>query len=128
MVMRIILCSSLTLIFACAKSPRFPLNRASTPELSASDIQYHVNYLASDSLEGRLAGTPGSEKAAAYITAEFKRFGLQPLGDNNGFEQKFDFIGGVKLGENNFLTLRRDGRDTSLALNTDFIPAGASAS
>lgn len=116
------------LLLSCEQPSRVPLNRASTPDLTASDVQYHVNYLASDSLEGRLSGTPGCEKAAAYITAEFQRLGLQPLGDDNGFEQKFDFIGGVKLGENNFLTLRRHGRDTSLTLNTDFIPAGASAS
>jgi Peptidase family M28/PDZ domain len=128
MVKRIILCSSLMLIFACAKAPRFPLNRASTPDLSANDIQYHVNYLASDSLEGRLAGTPGCEKAAGYIGAEFKRFGLQPLGDDSGFEQKFDFVGDVKLGPNNQLTFQCGGGDTTLAVNTDFIPAGFSAS
>jgi hypothetical protein len=116
------------LIWACAEAPRFPLNRASTPELSASDIQYHVNFLASDSLEGRLAGTPGAEKAAGYIAAEFKRFGLQPLGDNGGYEQKFGFTGDVKLGPNNRLTFRRRGADTTLAVNTDFIPAGFSAS
>jgi len=125
---RIILGSGLALFFACEEAPRFPLNRASTPELSASDIQYHVNYLASDSLEGRLAGTPGCEKAAGYITAEFTRFGLQPLGGNNGYEQKFDFVGEVKLGPNNQVTFQRSGDDTTLAVNSDFIPAGFSAS
>lgn len=128
MVKRIILCSGLALFCACAEAPRFPVNRASTPELSASDIQYHVNYLASDSLEGRLAGTPGSEKAAGYIAAEFTRLGLQPLGDDNSYKQKFDFVGDVKLGSHNQLTFLRNGDDTTLAVNTDFIPAGFSAS
>jgi acetylornithine deacetylase/succinyl-diaminopimelate desuccinylase-like protein len=128
MLKKILFCFFVALLSACEEPSRFPLNRASSPELTANDIQYHVNYLASDSLEGRLSGTPGNEKAAAYIAEEFKRFGLQPFGDNAGFAQKFDFIGGVNLGASNFLTLQRGGRDTSLALHTDFIPAGASAS
>jgi hypothetical protein len=119
----------LALLCACAELPRSPkLNRDSTPELAASDLQYHVNYLASDSLEGRLAGTPGCEAAASYIVAEFKRFGLQPLGENKRYEQAFDFVGGVRLGGNNRLTLRRGQQDTAFAVTTDFIPAGFSAS
>ncbi len=128
MLKQILLCSHLLLVYACGESSRVPLNRASTPALRAEDIQYHVNYLASDSLEGRLAGTPGNEKAAAYIAAEFKRFGLQPVGDNNSYQQKFDFVGDVKLGPNNQLTLQQGDGDTTLILNTDFIPAGFSAS
>jgi len=128
MLKRIVFCCLVALLSACEEPSRFPINRASSPELTANDIQYHVNHLASDSLEGRLSGTPGNEKAAGYIAEEFKRFGLQPLGDNTSFAQKFDFIGGVNLGASNFLTLQRGGRDTSLALHTDFIPAGASAS
>jgi Zn-dependent M28 family amino/carboxypeptidase len=116
------------LLCACEQPSRFPSNRASTPELAASDIQYHVNYLASDSLEGRLSGAAGCEKAAGYLAEEFKRFGLQPLGDNGSYEQKFDFVGGVNLGPGNQLTLWRDGSDTTLALKADFIPAGFSAS
>jgi Zn-dependent M28 family amino/carboxypeptidase len=121
-------CCLVLLIWACAEPSRLPQNQKSTPELTASDIQYHVNYLASDSLEGRLAGTPGCEKAANYLAAEFARFGLQPLADNNGYEQKFDFVGAVQLGDKNRLTLQRAGRDTTLLVNTDFIPAGFSAS
>jgi hypothetical protein len=115
------------LVWACGESTRFPRNPNSAAELTQQDIQYHVNYLASDSLEGRLSGTPGCEKAAGYITAEFKRFGLQPLGDRRGFEQKFDFVGSVNLGSNNHLTFRRGDRDTTLVLNVDFVPAGFSA-
>jgi len=114
--------------FACEKQSPLPINRTSTSELTASDVQYHVNYLASDSLEGRLSGTRGNEKAAAYIIAEFKRFGLLPLGDHDSHEQKFDFVGDVALDANNRLALHRGGSDTTLTIETDFIPAGFSAS
>ena len=69
-----------------------------------------------------------SQKAAGYIAAEFKRFGLQPLGDSGAFTQKFNFVGGINLGANNFLIFQRSGRDTALTLHTDFIPVASSAS
>jgi hypothetical protein len=128
MLKRIFFFGLAALLSSCETPVRFPINRASSPDLAARDVQYHVNYLASDSLEGRLSGTPGNEKAAGYIAAEFARYGLQPLGEKNGYEQRFDFVGGVNLGPNNRLTLQRAGRDTALALNIDFIPAGFSAS
>lgn len=38
----------------------------------------HVEYLASDALEGRLPGTPGYTKAAQYVASQFERVGLKP--------------------------------------------------
>jgi aminopeptidase YwaD len=128
MLKRIFFFSLAALLSSCETPARFPINRASSPDLAANDVKYHVNYLAADSLEGRLSGTPGNEKAAGYIAAEFARYGLLPLGEKNSYEQRFDFVGGVNLGPNNRLTLQRAGRDTALALNIDFIPAGFSAS
>jgi Zn-dependent M28 family amino/carboxypeptidase len=40
-------------------------------------------------MQGRLVGTPGSEKARAYILSRFKEIGLSPIGDK--FEQTFSF-------------------------------------
>ena len=40
----------------------------------------HVEFLADDGLEGRNVGTPGYEKAAAYVEAQFKDIGLTPGG------------------------------------------------
>jgi Peptidase family M28/PDZ domain len=37
-----------------------------------------VRYLASDSLAGRLIGTPGADSAAAYVSRRFKQSGLRP--------------------------------------------------
>ncbi len=37
-----------------------------------------VRYLASDSLGGRLIGTPGADSAAAYLARRFKQSGLRP--------------------------------------------------
>ena len=40
-----------------------------------------VDTLASPALEGRLAGSPGSDAAAQYIAEEFAAYGLLPVGD-----------------------------------------------
>ena len=43
-------------------------------------LERHLYYLASDSLQGRKAGTDDSRKAAAYIENEYRQMGLQPFG------------------------------------------------
>lgn len=102
------------------------VNRQSKPEISADDVRHHVNYLASDALEGRLSGTAGGAAAAKYIAAEFKRFGLTPIGDNGSYFQEFDFIGGVRLGRNNRMVV--EGATDTLAVGRDLIPVGFSDS
>src|SRR6476661_1555346 len=47
----------------------------------------HVQYLASDQLGGRDVGSPGFEKAAAYVAEQFERAGLQPGGEGNYFQR-----------------------------------------
>ncbi|WP_374388666.1 M28 family metallopeptidase [Sandaracinobacter sp.] len=46
----------------------------------------HVKVLADDNMEGRLTGTPGHERAAAYVANEFRKLGLKPAG-TDGFLQ-----------------------------------------
>lgn len=50
----------------------------------------HVQYLADDKLEGRGIGTEGFAKAAAYVTDQFQKAGLQPAGAQ-GYAQNVDF-------------------------------------
>jgi len=44
----------------------------------------HVRFLADDALEGRNVGTPGFEKAMAYVESQFRAIGLAP-GAGNGY-------------------------------------------
>jgi Zn-dependent M28 family amino/carboxypeptidase len=50
----------------------------------------HIEYLASDQLEGRGTGTEGFAKAATYVTDQFQKAGLQPAGEH-GYTQTVDF-------------------------------------
>ena len=69
-------------------------------------LEAHVTFLASDKLEGRRTGTPGEEKAAAYIAGEFEKkimaltFGSHetlPLEIHLITDQNDRFLGTVRL-------------------------------
>lgn len=94
-----------------------------TPEAILS----HIRYLASDELEGRMSGTPGADKAAEYISLQFKKAGLKPLGDSHTYFQKFSFTKGIKLGGQNKLEFEIDHTKTELVLGQDFYPLSFSS-
>ncbi|MEQ8324084.1 MAG: M20/M25/M40 family metallo-hydrolase [Vicingaceae bacterium] len=58
---------------------------------SIKQIRKDVEYLASDNLKGREAGTKEERKAAAYIAKRFEKIGLTPLGDDGDYLQEFSF-------------------------------------
>ncbi len=67
---------------------------AATPQsareaITVDDLRRHAAFLASDTLEGRAAGTRGGQAAAAYLQSEFRKFGLQGGGDDGGYVQEF---------------------------------------
>ena len=51
-----------------------------------------IKVLADDKMEGRLTGSPGYERAAAYVEQRFRAEGLTPAGDQGGYRQTVDFI------------------------------------
>lgn len=55
------------------------LAQKDNPVITVKEVERMETALASDEMQGRAAGTPGSEKAAAFIADEFKKAGLQPL-------------------------------------------------
>ncbi len=55
---------------------------------SKAILKQHVYFLASDEMKGRETGSAEVEQAAQYIEAEFRKYGLQPKG-NNGYRQDF---------------------------------------
>jgi Zn-dependent M28 family amino/carboxypeptidase len=55
-------------------------------------LQSHLEFLASDALEGRAPGTRGGEAAAQYIASQFRRLGLEPAGDSGTYFQRVPII------------------------------------
>jgi len=58
-------------------------------DFKPADIRKHIEFLASDDLEGRGTGSLGEIKAANYIADQFKSIGLKPAGKDDTFFQSF---------------------------------------
>src|SRR5437588_140293 len=134
-------------LFACAAVAQQRAADRGVPDVER--LRAHVNYLASDKLEGRRTGTPGAEEAARYVAEEFRRLGLAPGVENSitfqsgpsriggGYFQMFPYVAGVELGKSNEMTLTArtaDGSPTGtlatldLRVGEDWMPLGFSAS
>lgn len=50
----------------------------------SADLRRHVEYLASDALQGRAAGTEGEKEAASYVYDNLEKSGLIMLSDRSG--------------------------------------------
>lgn len=86
-------------------------------EPAAANLRTHIEYLASDNLEGRRAGTAGEALAAAYIATQFEKVGLLPKG-REGFYQRFTVAEGKEIVSSSALSIN----DKVLTLNSEFFP------
>jgi len=116
---------------------------------SVERLRAHIEYLASDKLEGRRTGSEGAKAAAEYIAREFSRLGLRrSIGyDTPGMSileadsprrylQFFPFVASVELGKRNSLQFKIAANPTavppqkagsiSLDLQKDWMPLGFS--
>ena len=53
--------------------------------IDTNSIRAHIAFLADDKLKGRYPGTEGFQTAVDYVVDQYKKIGLQPGGDSNGF-------------------------------------------
>jgi hypothetical protein len=54
--------------------------------VTANSLRGHLSFIASDLLEGRGTPSRGSDLAAEYIAAQYRRAGLEPIGDDGYFQ------------------------------------------
>lgn len=73
------------LLASCSKEPK--------TLFSENIYKDHLNYLASDLLEGRKPGTKGGDLAASYIAKQFEILGLQPCSGETGYYQNVPLVG-----------------------------------
>jgi hypothetical protein len=85
-----------------------------------------VRTLSAPEMEGRASGTPGADRAARHIAAEFQRAGLRPGGDAGGFLQSFSVPTGTRLDQPNALAVLAPA-PRAMALGREFMPLSMSA-
>jgi len=96
---------------------------AADPLPDAAHLLGWVRDLASPAMEGRAAGTPGADRAAAYLAEHFRRIGLRPLGDGGGYLQPFAVLTRVRLDADNRLEVATPGAPPRVfAAGADFLP------
>jgi hypothetical protein len=61
--------------------------------ISKDDIRAHIQFLASDLLEGRAPGTRGGKLAEEYVRSVFRTYGFEPYYGADGYFQKFTLKG-----------------------------------
>lgn len=87
-------------------------------------IRSHIAFLADDKLKGRYPGTEGFQTAMDYVTDQYKKMGVQPAGDNNGFTQKLIIRKSLLVNNSSVAILKdKNGNTDSLNFVTDFIPS-----
>jgi len=95
------------------KSPK--LSKADN--ITVTNLQAHISYLANDKLEGRRAGTNGEKLAGEYISQKFQEAGLQPKG-TDGFFQPFEIYDGKQVNSATHFIIN----ENNLAVDKDFFP------
>jgi hypothetical protein len=84
--------------------------------IRVADIKKHTNVLASNTFEGREAGSRGGRASGIYLVGELKKLGVEPAGDRKGYYQEFG------AGYRNILA-KLPGSDASL--QNEYILIGA---
>jgi Zn-dependent M28 family amino/carboxypeptidase len=80
----------------------------------------HVQFLADDRLEGRNTGSEGFEKAAHYVTEQFREAGLKPAGEQD-YVQTVEF-NAMQIDESgSSVELLRDGKAIPVQLGGEAI-------
>ena len=78
----------LLLLWAWADRPLW-MSRAET--ITPTDLRAHLEFIASDELEGRDTPSRGLDVAGMYIVSHLQRWGVKPAGENGTYYQSLTF-------------------------------------
>lgn len=96
---------------------------AQAPQDAGARWWAHVQALANDGMEGRGTGTPGYDRAADYVIAQFKALGLKPAGID-GYKQPVAFVEQTILVDQSRASLVGPQGESVLAVPGDLIFSG----
>ena len=91
---------------------------ASAQHFDGKTWWHHVTVLADDNMDGRETGSPGLQRAEAYVVDQLKKSGLTPAGVN-GFYQPVKFESREIVEKDSSAALVRNGKAEPLVLGED---------
>jgi aminopeptidase YwaD len=105
------------LILVLVSQTGFSQKLKKSDQVTLTNLQNHIHFLADDKLEGRRAGTKGEELAMSYISEQFRQIGLSPKGAE-GYYQNFDINEGKQIDSQTHFIIN----DKELKLDEDYFP------
>ncbi len=95
---------------------------AFSPQITKSDLQHEVEWLAEEKRDGRMTGTPGAQAAANWLADYFRTAGLKSFG--NSFDLPFEFNAGERVipEKSSCQIATVDGKKIEATLDRDFRP------
>lgn len=94
-----------------------PLAATTPDDASANRVHAHVQFLASDLLEGRDTGSRGHEIAAEYVASEFLALGLKPAGENGSWYQWVPFRRATLVKDGTSVSISEGGAASSVSMD-----------
>jgi aminopeptidase YwaD len=76
-------------VTVAAQEPSQPAQPGTAAAITEASVRGHMEFLASDAMNGRGSGTRDEWIAAEYIGAQLRRWGLEPLGAGTGANRSF---------------------------------------
>lgn len=92
------------------------------PTIDLGRLKAHVEFLASDLLEGRVAGSRGHEIAARYVASQFQQLGARPAGENDTWLQSVPLLEAMPVIPAGNVRLDHGGKMSELVNTDDFLP------
>src|SRR5690606_30931941 len=89
---------------------------------AAQRIAADLRRLADDAMQGRETGTPGFERAAAFVAARMAEAGLEPAGEGGTWFQRVPLLSAVPLRQGARLAVERAGVVDDLRFGEEFLP------
>ena len=83
--------------------------RARYAQISQADLKEWLNYLASDTLQGRQVFTEGYGLASAYVADHLRAWGVKPVGDDGTYFENVK-LRGYRVTRNSSVTISGNGQ------------------
>ena len=82
-----------------------PPSLVAAAAISTGQYMDHIRFLADPAMKGRGNGSVELERAAEYLAAQFRVWGLRPAGEDGSYFQTFELITDTEIGDEGRLTL-----------------------
>ena len=84
-------------------------------------LKAHIDFLASDALLGRAAGSREFEIAARYVASQFEQLGMRPAGTDGSFFQEVPLVERQLVEGSGSVTVAKNGQSYALTYGDDFL-------